>query len=581
MMKKTFLILLFSCMLLLLTACGKGDARETTPASTRYGTEAGTSVGEEKPSADVNPSVSETTKNTDTDSTETDSGSETEPTEDSEPSTEPEITGALPVLYITTENGAAITSKETYVNATMKLIVPEDSTYSEAQLYDGDMEIRGRGNSTWMTAKKPYKIKLDKKTDLLGMGKSKHWVLLANYYDTTLMRNSLAFDTAKTMGFLTMDCVHVEVYLNGEYQGNYQLCEQIRVANDRVEIHDWEHAAEDLAEALCAEEPTLLGRDGDVEDQLVENLSWLSTGTLTFEDVTYDLTPYTGDYPSLTGGFLLELDDTFDEISQFRTESGQPIMVKSPEYANTNDALFIYIQAYVQAVEDAITSPTFTTLWAGQEVHYSELIDVDSFVDFFLLTEVFANLDSMFKSTFLYKDIDGKLTMGPLWDFDLCAGGSMVIEWTEYHDKWQTTYRSLSTAQGSQWYRSLIKDPAFLQKVLERYQELRETAFTQLLAEGGMIDAYETLLAQSGQANFELWNNNSSWGQGGWGNGWGGGWGDWSDTTSTTDSYTTKVQELRDWLEKRLAWLDARMTDLETLTNSITNETYSSGMGWY
>ena len=116
----------------------------------------------------------------------------------------------LPVVYITTEGGVKITSKEDYVNATMK--IQGNDTYTDSEiLYDGEIEIRGRGNSTWNMPKKPYKIKLDKKSNIFDMGKHKHWVLLANYSDASLMRNTLAYNLSGSLGMPQMETVWVDV----------------------------------------------------------------------------------------------------------------------------------------------------------------------------------------------------------------------------------------------------------------------------------------------------------------------------------------------------------------------------------
>ena len=476
----------------------------------------------------------------------------------------------LPILSIQTENNRKIASKDVYINATMNLTPDEDNSVDIAS-YAGDIQIKGRGNSTWMAAKKPYKIKLSKKTDLLNSGKNKHYVLLANYYDSTLMRNDIAFSTAKAMGFPAMDGVHVSLYLNGEYQGDYMLCEHLRVDPARLDIHDWEDDAADLADALCEAHSELKDASDQLEDALTKDLSWMSSKTVSFNGQEYDVSDFVDALPARNGGFLLELDDTYDELSKFKTKLGQPIMVSGPEYAKTDPALWEYIQTYVQAVEDAVTSPDFTTEYEGRTVSYQDLVNVDSFVDFFLLTEVFANLDSMFKSTFMYKDLDGQLTMGPIWDFDLCAGGSMVIEFQPYYERWQTTYRSLSRAQGKQWYRYLIRDPEFVQRVYDRYHELRDTVFADLLAQGGLVDRMEALLTESGTANLSLWNASGFGGFGGFG-GWGQNpRGGQSQTQKevTPEEYKAKVDELRSWLTKRFSCLDAQMQDMDTLTQSL------------
>ena len=578
----------FSALILslLLTACAPGaggaDASQDASAPTA-------SVASEPSSYASTEEMRTTAPNPSTAAAASENASQ-EPTTDepvtaedtspaAEPSTPAETTApepanlasyGLPILSIQTENNRKIASKDVYINATMNLTPDEDNSVDIAS-YAGDIQIKGRGNSTWMAAKKPYKIKLSKKADLLNSGKNKHYVLLANYYDSTLMRNDIAFSTAKAMGFPAMDGVHVSLYLNGEYQGDYMLCEHLRVDPARLDIHDWEDDAADLADALCEAHSELKDASDQLEDALTKDLSWMTSKTVSFNGQEYDVSDFVDALPARNGGFLLELDDTYDEVSKFKTKLGQPIMVSGPEYAKTDPALWEYIPTYVQAVEDAITSPDFTTEYEGRTVSYQDLVNVDSFVDFFLLTEVFANLDSMFKSTFMYKDVDGLLTMGPIWDFDLCAGGSMVIEFQPYYERWQTTYRSLSRAQGKQWYRYLIRDPEFVQRVYDRYHELRDTVFADLLAQGGLVDRMEALLTESGTANLSMWNSSGFGGWGGWG-GWGqnpGGGKPGSKKPATPEEYKAKVDELRSWLTKRFTWLDAQMKDLDTLTQSL------------
>ena len=565
----------FSALILslLLTACapGAGGADASQEASA--------------PTASVAPEPSSVVPNDPGHTTPSSAPVEPAATEPSSPATEPptpvettapeetELTSyGLPILSIQTENNRKIASKDVYINATMNLTPDEDSTVDIAA-YAGDIQIKGRGNSTWLAAKKPYKIKLSKKADLLNSGKNKHYVLLANYYDSTLMRNDIAFSTAKAMGFDALDGVHVSLYLNGEYQGDYMLCEHLRVGKARLDIHDWEDDAADLADALCEAHSELKDASDQLEDALTQDLSWMSSKTVSFNGQEYDVRNFVDALPARNGGFLLELDDTYDEVSKFKTKLGQPIMVSGPEYAKTDPELWAYIQTYVQAVEDAVTSPDFTTEYKGRTVSYQDLVNVDSFVDFFLLTEVFANLDSMFKSTFMYKDVDGLLTMGPIWDFDLCAGGSMVIEFQPYYERWQTTYRSLSRAQGKQWYRYLIRDPEFVQRVYDRYHELRDTVFADLLAQGGLVDRMEALLTESGAANLSMWNASGFGGFGGFG-GWGqnprGGQSQ-TQKAATPEEYKAKVDELRSWLTKRFSWLDAQMLDMDTLTESLTH----------
>ena len=119
---------------------------------------------------------------------------------------------------------------------------PEAVAKKTAGSYDMEY-IRGRGNSTWTVSKKPYKIKLDKKADLFGMGKNKHWVLIANYYDNSLVRNRLTYYLGRKLGMeYTPECVPVDVIMNHEYLGSYLLCEQIRLDENRVDENNLEKA---------------------------------------------------------------------------------------------------------------------------------------------------------------------------------------------------------------------------------------------------------------------------------------------------------------------------------------------------
>jgi len=115
-----------------------------------------------------------------------------------------------------------------------------------AKQYDGAVSIKVRGNSTAGQDKKPYKLKLGKKTDLFGLGggvKNKHWVLLANAFDESLMRNKVAYDLSARFGLVSMKSEWVDVVMNGQYVGNYLLCQHIRVAEERVNVYDWSGAA--------------------------------------------------------------------------------------------------------------------------------------------------------------------------------------------------------------------------------------------------------------------------------------------------------------------------------------------------
>ena len=149
----------------------------------------------------------------------------------------------LPVLYVDVEDGAEVATKKDYQNA---YYVLQGAGEYQQYRYEGETQIKGRGNTSWNMDKKPYKLKLENKEDLLGMGENRHWVLLANYTDISLMRNTLAFRAAEEIGLVSMETQWVELVLNGEYVGNYQLCQQIRPGEDRVPVTDLEKIAHEV-----------------------------------------------------------------------------------------------------------------------------------------------------------------------------------------------------------------------------------------------------------------------------------------------------------------------------------------------
>mgnify|MGYP003304753794 CR=1 FL=1 len=445
----------------------------------------------------------------------------------------------LPVVYINTENGAPITSKETYIDA--ELIIQGNETYNSetTKLYNGATEIRGRGNSTWSQPKKPYRLKLDKKTDLFGMGKSKHWVLLANYMDESLQRNTLAYNLSGAMGMEQMSTVFVDVVLNGDFIGNYQLCENIRVDPTRVDIFDWETFAEDCAGVIADANGMSKDETGDLETYMAENMDWITSGTFKFNGVTYAIADYPEiEIPDITGGYILELDEYYDEVSKFKTFSGQPMMFKNPEFLYTNKDMMNYVQGYVQAFEDAVQSDSYTINYNGQNMHYSDLYDMEALVDYWLVSEIFFNEEINKKSTYMYKEIDELMKMGPIWDMDWSSGADQGVS---YHtNRWATLYFSVN-AQANQWYKYLIQDPYFITKAQERYWEIRHDQVDDMLAE---LESNYALLKESADANAERWGHKSF------------------------DSYTNN---LRSWFNDHLAWMDGEMSLQEWLYTSLGN----------
>jgi hypothetical protein len=313
----------------------------------------------------------------------------------------------LPIVYLTTPDHQGITSKTTYVEKSTFVMGnteggKQDLTVSEA------MNIKGRGNSTWSYPKKPYAIKFEKKQSILGLPNDKSWVLLANWMDRTVMRNAVAFTIAKKTKALgwTPNGDFVDVVLNGKFIGNYYLCEKIKISSDRVDIAE------------------------------IDN-----TKTVVTE----------GD--DLTGGYLVELDTYYDEDFKFKTATRSlPVNFKAPDEA-VPDEQINYLKGYFDNLESILYASDFPT----ETGNYEELIDVDSFIDWWFVHELTQNAEPNHpKSSYMHKDRLGKLVAGPVWDFDW---GTFMPNVTSFSIK------------SAIYYNALFKDPAFVARVKEKWAE--------------------------------------------------------------------------------------------------------------
>ena len=263
----------------------------------------------------------------------------------------------LPMVFIETAGGAAIPSKHSDWLAGSKITI-YNSDWTLA--YEGEMGIRGRGNSTWGYPKKPYAIKLDSKAEILGMPKHKRWVLLANWLDRTILRNCCSFELASRSGLAyTPRGQFVEVFINGKHNGNYFLCEQIKVDKNRVNVDEHDTAVTD-------------------------------------------------------GGYLFELDSYYDEEFKFKSSvRNLPYMFKDPD-EDITDEQFEFVKNYVNNLEAALYDDE--RFAAGE---YRNYIDVESFVDWWLVMELTGIWEPNHpKSSYMHKNSGGKLVMGPVWDFD-------------------------------------------------------------------------------------------------------------------------------------------------------------------
>lgn len=320
------------------------------------------------------------------------------------------ISGTLPVVYVNTENGTPITSKEEYLTADCwidPLNTGHEAVGSESEPLL--LQIRGRGNYTWVGFdKKPYKLKFDKKQKILGMKKSKHFALLAHADDNLgFMRNTLGFELSRRLGLpWTPGQQPVELVLNGDYRGIYFLTENIRVDEDRVNI---------------VEQP-----DNATDPQ------------------------------QITGGWLVEIDN-YDSDPHVTVKDGRYdvfITYKTPEVLSS--AQEKYLKDQMQKLSDMFNSSQKSTS------PWEEYVDLDQLVRYYIVQEILDDAESFHGSCYLYKDMGEleKWKFGPVWDFgnSFRRGDSQLFIY-EYPPYGQT------------WIGEIAKFDSFQKKVKEVWQE--------------------------------------------------------------------------------------------------------------
>lgn len=316
--------------------------------------------------------------------------------------------------------------------------------------FDGNLDsIKGRGNATWGWWKKSYSLTLSNETDLLGMGQAQRWILLANGYDRSNMKNKIAYDLAGAAGMAySPECQWVDLYLNGEYTGVYLLCERNEVHPERVDI--------------TPENSFLVSREG--EGRLIRQQY-----------------PYVG---LKLGAFRIH----HSTIEHNEVEE----MWKSVESA--------------LLAEDGVDPRT------GK--HWTELIDLDSWVEKYLIDEIAANHDGGCISQYFYydgEDATGKIYAGPVWDMDITFGA----------DYWQIAPPNNFVARRPVYleenysdvieyspFYMLYQKEEFYQRMVEIYEQNFRPALAELLDSG--LDRYAQEISQAANANLMRWQNGFS-----------------------------------------------------------------------
>lgn len=404
----------------------------------------------------------------------------------------------LPVLYIETEDGNPVETKEYYVTANLRIQGNEEYE----QQYLGKTQIKGRGNSSWNTyPQKPYKLKLDKKTTLFGFGKSKHWVLISNFNDKCALRNYVASQLAKELGIIGMEMTWVDVVLNGEAKGCYMLSQQVRVDKNSVDIFDWEEEAEAVAEALYS---TLMVEgvlDADdkkaLEDKMTSNLAWITDGMVTFKGQTYNLSDYgfKNDYDiNHLGGYLFEAQKTFNESTSFSTQKGVTIDVHTPKSLLTNSEMLTYVTDIWNNFEaECCLSPSYS--YSGKDI--AKYADMQSMVGIWLVNEIMGQGDPT-NSRFSYVPDDGKLHFGPVWDFDHSSAC------------WSTSsgandFYTLVNKETYSYFQYWFPDPILCEMAYDAYWDVALPFMMDYLSSNGEINEKYAFIKEACETNDILW----------------------------------------------------------------------------
>jgi hypothetical protein len=387
-------------------------------------------------------------------------------------------------------------------------------TLKDKAAYNGYAGIELRGRSSQRYPKKQFSfefrdsIATENGIDLspLNLPAEEDWVLGAPYVDRSLMRDALAFDMYMDQGYWAPKMQFIELFVmegdrsrshvnyNKHYKGIYVLKEKIKRGSNRVNISKMNET--DISGGY------LLVLSSSSHDGM------LSTGEPPKEKV---------------------LDQGPARVSY--------VYPKKPTQSQQS-----YISQYLEDFQQALWSSNFNDPING----YAKYIDVPSWIDYFLHTEMTKNLDGYISSVYLHKDKGGKLVAGPAWDYNLAFG--QATYWNSYYvEPWDFTYigpNQKSYSQMVHWYYKLLQDPNFTQRLKRRYQELRQTVWTdsQVVLR---IRKYRKLLGNSQYRNFQAWPINQvstnhkyipikHWGS----------------------SWDANVNGLQSWVLDRLGWMD-------------------------
>jgi hypothetical protein len=412
----------------------------------------------------------------------------------------------LPIIVVET-NGQSIVNDPPVLSSFGIIYNGEGATNNIADPlneYDGFGMIEFRGESSLSFAKKSYALEtcdasgVDKDAAFLNFPEEEDWVLYGPYSDKTLLRNVMTMDIGHQMGRYHSRTRLCELVVNGAYKGVYVMMEKLKRDKNRLDIAKL--------------------KTTDIEGE------------------------------ELTGGYLFRIDKgTYPGWNSNYTSEANPwapirFQYRYPDPDSIQPEQEAYIQSYVHGFEDAIAnSPTFIN---NAGLHYTDYIDLESFVDNFIINELSRNVDGYRLSTYFHKDKNSKMVAGPFWDFNLGFGNA------DYCDGSSTSGWIYDVHCGANpfWWGNMRTDPTFLEALKCRWSELRETALdTDNLL--GFIDSMALILEQPAQRNFTKWPTLNSY--------------VWPNPGPFTGTYSGEVGLMKTWLQNRLAWMDMAINPID------------------
>lgn len=419
-------------------------------------------------------------------------------------------TDRLPQFQIYT-NGASIVD-EPKIDAELVIIEAGVETHR------GTIGIEIRGSSSQQFPKKSYGFETrddaneDVDVSLLGFPEEEDWVLYAPYSDKSLVRNHLIYELSNEMGRYASRSKLADVYINDSYKGTYVFMEKLKRDSHRIAINklnDDENTGEDLTGGYIIK---LDKADGSIED--------LYTRTNSF--------PSQVDPPNSAGGKQIHF------------------LYDDPHQEDITPEQKAYIAGYMNDFEAALASDNFT----DPETGYRAYMDTASFIDFFLLSELSNNVDGYRLSTWITKDKNEKLKMGPIWDFNLAFGNANYCG-GDATNVWAYRFNERCASDLFQipfWWQRLLEDPAFVIELQTRWTALRASTFSEAKLHE-KVNGYVAQLESSGsaQANFTIWPVIGRY--------------VWPNSFIGT-IYGSEIAYLREWISDRLEWLDTEIGNL-------------------